>query len=95
MTARFEPGAKLEVVVDLAVENDLDATVLVAHWLASAFNVNDREPPMRKGDAAAIPESNAVRTAMRDPPSHTARQFGVDRKRRVGMEYAGDPTHRQ
>ena len=37
----FQPGAKFAVVVDFAVEDDLNRAVLAAHWLGAAGQVND------------------------------------------------------
>ena len=52
MSALFEIGAQLAIVVDLAVENDGDAVVFVEGRLFAGDEIDDREPTHAERDAA-------------------------------------------
>ncbi len=63
MAPALEVGLELPVVVDLAVLDDHDAAVLVAYRLVAAFQVDDRQAPVRDPH-----DSVDVRSAMVGPP---------------------------
>ncbi len=90
----FEPAAQLLVVVDLAVEDDLDRAVFVADRLVAPFQVDDRQPPMRQPDPWLGPEPLGVRAAMGDRIAHGLQQAGIDRSGAVGVDDACNTTHR-
>src|SRR4051794_37399262 len=50
VTRGFEPGAKLLIVVRLAVKYDPDAAVLVAHRLRAGGKIDDGEATVPQGD---------------------------------------------
>ena len=53
--------AQLEVVVDLAVEDDGDGLVLVEDRLLAGGDVDDGEPPRPEGNARPFPEAGRIR----------------------------------
>ena len=55
--ARLQAGSKVGVVVDLAVEDDPDVAVLVAHRLFAAGHVDDGQPGVRKPHASVDDEA--------------------------------------
>src|SRR6185312_4171116 len=88
--ARLEFGAKLAMIVDLAVEDDADALVRVPHRLRAAGDIDNRKPAMAEIDARwwiGI-EAFAVRAAMRERPNH-AREIGAV----TLSEETGDAAH--
>ena len=63
---RFEFLPKLAIVVDLAVEGDVETAVRARHRLGAAIGeIDDGQPPMRQADAAIArhPQPGAVRAA--------------------------------
>src|SRR5205807_9702390 len=66
----LELGGELPVVVDLAVERDPDATVLVGERLLSGRHIDDAETGVSEPDASFAALSGAVRTAMCDRRPH-------------------------
>ena len=58
---RLELGADLGVVVDLAVEDELDRAVLVRHRLHRRVGeVDDRQPAEAEADAAVVVDPGAA-----------------------------------
>ena len=57
-------------VVDLTVENDPDAIVLIADGLVATGDVNDGKPAHAQPDAAAAILARVVGAAMADDFSH-------------------------
>ena len=68
MALGLELGAQLAVVVDLAVEEDGDATVLVENRLMAAGQIDDRKAP--HAERHAIRRRGSPRRPGRDGPSH-------------------------
>src|SRR5580765_3600103 len=98
MTLRFERRPKIAVVVDLAVEGEPDAFVLVRHGFTAAGAIDDGQPPMTEGRHAVVEEAVAVRPAVGDRVGHPpngCRRTGPKARARVEREDAGDATHRQ
>ena len=69
MPPAFELAAQLLIVVDLAVEDDLDRAILVADGLIAAVQVDDREPPMDQPDPGSDqnPSASGPRWAIASP----------------------------
>ena len=88
----LEPLAQLAVVVDLAVVDDLDAAVLVADRLVAAREVDDRQAPRRKRDAALDERAGAVGAAVHERVVHRLDDARVD-GRAVERQQAADATH--
>jgi len=66
----FQLLAQLEIVVDLAVEDDPRAAVLVVNRLRSAFEIDDREAAHSEADRAVDVKAVVVGTAMPDRVAH-------------------------
>ena len=87
----LELGAKLAMVVDLAIEHDDGAAFGVGHGLRAAGVVEDRQPPVAKRHRAlgAAVEALAVGSAVRERARHRAQHVGP----RVETGQAGDSAH--
>ncbi len=92
--SRSQRGAQFGVVVDLAVEDDDDRTVLVVHRLLAAADVDDREPPVAKPHARLGVEAVAIRAAMADRRRHPAQGRLVHGPRGIHVEQTRKPAHR-
>ena len=104
MAGGLQPPPQIAVVVDFAVEDDLDRAVFVAHRLAAAGQVDDRQPAMAQGDAgdagqpraemeAAEVESFVVRAAVTENRDHSPERGFVERGRPAVPDRPGDPAH--
>jgi hypothetical protein len=70
--------AKFLVVVDFAVENDVNRSVIVAHRLRACISrIEDRQAAMGKKDLAIMKDTFSVRTTMSHRLSHIFPQVGV------------------
>ncbi len=67
---------EVEVVVDLAIEDDADRAVLVPDRLRAALEIDDAEPPHAEREPVRRREvrARAVRPAVDDPAEHLAEQ---------------------
>ena len=73
-----EIGTQLAVVVDLAVENNPDASAGIHHRLVGVrAEIDDRQPAVAKHGGAAYSDALVVRPAMRQPPHHAADSLRV------------------
>ena len=70
MPLLLEFTAQFFVVVDLAVENDLNRAVLVVDWLMARIEVDDTQPPHSEPNAGFKIESFIVGTAVCDCIAH-------------------------
>jgi hypothetical protein len=90
--APFEGRPQLEVVVDLAVLDDLDRAVLVPDGLVAAGEVDDGKPARRQSDRAVDERARAVRAAVAQRLVH-----GLERPRVDGASVergeSADPAH--
>jgi len=107
MAARFQIAAQLAEVVDLSVEDDLNGVVLVADWLAAAFQVDDRKATMDEPDVscwcgsrvaagellAGVLGSLGIGASMRDGTRHARQHVRVDSANRIGIGDASDAAH--
>ena len=94
--ARAQVVAQLNVVEDLAVEDDLDRSVFVRDGLPAAAEVDDAQPPMREADVVLRidEEAVAVGAAMREHGGHCAEPLRGDaRGIFVECEDAGNSAH--
>jgi hypothetical protein len=64
--------AQLAVVVDLAVQDDVQAAVLVGDRLVAALDVDDRQAPAAETGRTPDVEALVVGTAVRDRRGHRA-----------------------
>jgi len=70
MAPALQLGPEFAVVVNLAVENDLNAAVFVANWLASPGEVNDGEPAVYEPDPSCGKIAFGVWAAVGDCITH-------------------------
>src|SRR5829696_1048515 len=92
VTASLERRAELEVVVDLAVLDDLNRAVLVSDRLVSAREVDDGEAARRQGDGAVDQRARTVRAAVPQRLVHCLERPGVDGAS-VERGESADPAH--
>ncbi len=91
-----ELAAQGEVVVDLAVEDHLDAAVLVGHGLVGVRReVDDREATEAEADLAPgrDPQAVPVRAAVDHGVPHPRQDLARDRVRGRGRQPADDSAH--
>jgi hypothetical protein len=91
MTGRFELGAKLEIVVDLAVEGDRQRAARVVHRLMPARReIDDGQTTMPERDRAvgSGPCAAVIGTAMRHRVRHRAHDVAVE-----SSDASGDAAH--
>ena len=55
---------QLEVVVDLAVEDQLVAPGQPGEWLVRMVDVDDRQPPKPDGHVGVVPDAALIRAAV-------------------------------
>jgi hypothetical protein len=86
----LELRAQLGMVIDFAIENDADGTVLVPHWLLAALEIDDGEAAETQKDPLLLVdvESLVVGPAMRQRPRHGHEVFAV-----TISEKTGYPAH--
>jgi hypothetical protein len=78
VTASFQASTQCPIVVDFAVENDVDGFVFVGQWLSAAFEIDDRQSTMNKTNAASSKSAFTVRSTMRNGIPHLRQQFRAD-----------------
>ncbi len=91
----LERGTQLQVVVDLAVENDLVAAVGTGHRLVTGGGkVEDCEPPMPEGDAGRgiQPQPLVIGAAVGDGIQH-APEHGAGVLREAGLDESRNAAH--
>src|SRR6266850_1435326 len=98
MACRFELGAQLAEVVDLAVEHDPDGTVLVVDRLMAGREIDDAQAPHAERDALVDEHAFIVGAAMADHVAHAvderARLVRAERRGRGWRFYeASDAAH--
>src|SRR5207249_3344996 len=81
------------VVVDLAIQDDPHALILVGHGLGAPLEVHDREAPVAEADRPLDPQSLAVRPAMAQDVPHPLEPRLVDGLERIQADDADDPAH--
>src|SRR5688500_7837900 len=94
MAFRFERGTELAVVENLAVVDDPERTVFIAHRLMPTFGVDDGKPTVAEYGPRVDERPIAVRTAMCEGGAHC--RHALPRIARQGAsngEYTADATH--
>ena len=95
VAARHQLSAQLAMVVDLAVEHELDRAVLVAHRLLAHRRIHHAQSPHAERDVRRDVATLLVGTAMHDRRAHRAqRQLPLALGARAPCE-ADDPAHRR
>jgi hypothetical protein len=88
-------AVELEVVVDLAVEDDAESAPLVGHGLAAARDVDDGQPPVAERRLVRLQEPLGVRAAVAQRPGHPLQDGKVleGTMRATVTGVSGDSTH--
>ena len=90
---RLQFGHQLLEVVDLAVEDDADAAVLVEQRLLAGGHVDDRQPPMAEADTRLDVHAALVGAAVVLRFVHAHQGRAIDVALAAGVEDAGDAAH--
>ncbi len=93
----MSPGAQivreLPVVVDLAVEDEGDGTVLVVQRLRAAGDVDDAQPPEAERDMRGAVCTGAIRSAMDERACRAGDERIVSSAKRVAPDHAAEAAH--
>ena len=102
VTVRSEtPSALLQLttqfpeVVNLAVEDDPHAAVVVGQRLIATLQIDDGQSSESQADASTLVEPTPVGTAMMQRPDHPRQQLTIDRLLSVVGEDSGETAHRR
>ena len=94
MTECRELGHQRLEIVDLAVVDDADRTVLVVDRLVASSQIDDGEPAVTEPDPRRIVETVAIRATMAENVSHATEQAPVGVAAPAIIKDAGYPAHR-
>src|SRR5439155_9066241 len=83
MAFALQVGAETLVVVNLAVEDNLNGPVFVADRLVAAGKIDYGEPAVGEADAGTGPEALSVGAAVGDRARHAFQRSEVDRSHRL------------
>ena len=92
---RLQLGNQRLVVVDLAVEDDADAAVLVEQGLLAGCQVDDRQAPVTKAEAGFEMQVALHRPAMVLALIHAVKHGTIDFAPAAGVKNSGYSTHIQ
>ena len=81
------------MVVDLAVERDPHAPVLVGHGLGAARDVDDRQPAVSEADRSFDPQPLTIGPPVAQDIPHALEPRLVDGLVRIQADDADNPTH--
>ena len=93
MAERLQFRHELLKVVDLAVEDDADAAVLVEERLLTGGDVDDRQTAMPEAEAGLDVDAALVGTAVVLGFVHPLQRGAIDVALAAGVEDAGDAAH--
>ncbi len=93
MARGLELGAQIRVVVDLAVEDDLDGAVFVAKRLRPRRQVDDAQSPVPERGTLVAPDARVIGPAVRDYIAHTWQSRSLSRPQPVACDNPRDPAH--
>jgi hypothetical protein len=88
-----ELGAQLEVVVDLAVEDDRVTIISVAQRLVRVLHVDDRKPVEAEDDVRVVPRAAFVRSAVPCAPHRLPDGLGAGGRIGGGGEQSQQSAH--
>ena len=77
--------SELQVVVDLAIEHEHDASIRTAHGLIARREVDYGQTSMPEADVSILVEALAVRSAVRQGARDAAKRVPIDSSSRVLM----------
>src|SRR6516162_7256376 len=92
--ARKELRAKIEVVVNLAVQNDLHLAILAGNRLMAAGHVNDTQAPDAQPDAIGSVKPFRIRATMHNHRRHTLEGAPDFRTRHAWIYYSKYSAHK-
>jgi hypothetical protein len=72
--AFFQTCAQLQVIINRAVEDDMDRFVFVRNWLVAAGQVNDAEPSNRQTNAWLNEAAFVIRPAVPQSLRHLLKE---------------------
>src|SRR4051812_11900528 len=93
VAVRLELGTDLRMVVDLAVEHDLNGAVLVGQRLMSLLQIDDAQAAMSESGPFIAINPRIVRSTMRDDVAHQRQPRAFLRAQPIGGDDAGDAAH--
>jgi hypothetical protein len=70
MSAVFDVFGEIQIIIDLAIENNRDRPILIENRLMPARNVNDRKTTMTKTGATVKIEPFVIRPPMNKHIGH-------------------------
>src|SRR5271166_4339662 len=91
MTARLKLDSELLVIVDLAVEDNVNRPRLVSKRLRAPVHVDDRQPAHAERDVPLAPKALAIRSAVSHSSHQALQNLAISRNTR--REDAGDAAH--
>src|SRR5436309_15515439 len=94
VAASLQGGAKVEVVVDLAVVHDVERSGLVVHRLLPTLHVDDRQATMRQSRARLAEQAGTVGAPVGHHIPHPDQVLDIHLTSRRRRQYdTADPTH--
>ena len=93
MAATFQPGLGFGVVEELAVEDDVNAAVLVADGLPAVAEANDAEPARGQPQPGTLQVAVLVRPSVDQTVGHGAQTTRGQGDPVHQVNHAGDSTH--
>src|SRR5438876_5601418 len=93
MTASFQPGTQLTMVVDFPVVNNPQILVFIRDRLLPGLHVNDAEPPHSQTDIFLDEKTFIVWSAMHDLVVHPDQCVALHRLPDIGIENSANSAH--
>src|SRR5207249_5851769 len=93
MAPGLEVAPNLRVVVDLAVEDNPNALILVRQRLMAGTQVDDAETPMAERSTIVRENPGLIGASMRENVAHRRRASGRVRRQPFEGNNSGNPTH--
>ncbi len=93
MAATLQPCSELLEVIDLSVEHDDHAAVLVADRLPSSGEIDDAQAARPEPDVGIEIHALVVRPAVPDAPEHAVEHLRADRLANAVRVHAADSAH--
>jgi hypothetical protein len=82
------------VIIDFAVENNLDIPILVAHRLVAAHYVDDTQASMDETDPIPNKHSASIWPTVSDGMTHLSKDMFINSTTRSGRQsHSGDTAH--
>src|SRR6266852_7760214 len=93
MTAGFQPGTQLTMVVDFPVVNHPKTLVFIGDRLLPSLHVHDAEPPHSQAHVFLDEKSFIVWSAMHDLVVHPDQRVALHRLPGIGIENSANSAH--